>query len=199
MKKQIALFFVFLAAVSGCFAAKVSRVKSGTDIELDGYWSDTDVNIVCTDIIKQVVESPRIKKFYERNGRDPLVKIGKIRNESDEIIDTEIVADNLKTAILKSGVLEFMSDDAVRDSLRRELISQSDHANEDKAKAIDNEDAADFMLTGSIKTMVQSDKKRTYRVYFVTVELNDLESHRIIDSFKPSEENQPRKIMPKKR
>lgn len=198
MKK---IFFIAVLILLACptFAQKVKRMGADANVELDGYWSDTDVKLVCADIVEQIIASPRIARFYERNKRDPIVTIGKVRNESDEFIDTKIVSNNLRNAIIKSGVLEFMADSSVRDALRDEAIAQADHANEEQAKAIDNEDAADFMLTGSIKTIVQQNGKQSYRVYYVTVELNDLETHRIVDSFEPNPENQPRKLFKKKR
>ena len=48
-----------------------------------------------------------------------------------------------------------LSEDAV---LRDEKADQQDHAAE--AKAMDNETAADYMLMGSVKSIVQKDGKK---------------------------------------
>ncbi len=94
----------------------------------------------------------------------------------------------MKTAILKSGVLEFMANKDVRNEMRDEVFDQADHANEDKAVAIDDEDAADYMLTGSVKLMVQNSGKIQERTYIVNIELTDLHTHRTVDMFEPNEE-----------
>ena len=80
-----------------------------------------------------------------------------------------------------------MANSDVRDELRPELIIQVDPANEAQAKAIDDEDAADYMLTGSVKIMVQNNGKKQERTYIVNIEMTDLQTHRSVDMFEPSE------------
>ena len=185
MKKIIIGCFVLFAAANAVFAAKVKR---GGDANLTPYLNESDARAVCTDIVGQVIKSPRIERFSSQKGRDPIVTIGTIRDETGEFFDTQVIANSLKTAILKSGVLEFMANKDVRDAMRQEVIEQADHANEDQAKAIDDEDAADYMLTGSVKLMVQNNGKKQERTYVVNIELTDLQTHRTVDMFEPSEE-----------
>lgn len=186
MKKIIIGCFVLFAAANAVFAAR--GVKRGGDANLTPYLNESDARAVCTDIVGQVIKSPRIERFSSQKGRDPIVTIGTIRDETGEFFDTQVIANSLKTAILKSGVLEFMANKDVRDAMRQEVIEQADHANEDQAKAIDDEDAADYMLTGSVKLMVQNNGKKQERTYVVNVELTDLQTHRTVDMFEPSEE-----------
>lgn len=184
MKKLCFVAFVLIATISTAFAAKVKR---GGDADMTPYLNEADSREVCTDIVSQIVESRRIARFAETNGRDPIVTIGKIKDETGEFFDTQIIANSLKTAILKNGIMEFMANSDVRDALRSEVINQADHAREDAAKAMDEEDAADFMLTGSVKLAVQNDGKKQERTYIVNIELNDLQTHRTVDIFEPSE------------
>ena len=72
--------------------------------------------------------------------------------------------------------------------MRQEVIDQADHANEEVATAIDDEDAADYMLTGSVKLTVQNNGKKQERTYIVNIELTDLHTHRTVDMFEPSED-----------
>ncbi|MBD5434946.1 MAG: penicillin-binding protein activator LpoB [Treponema sp.] len=184
MKKAAIVFLFALMIASSAFAAKVKR---GGDADLTPYLNESDAREVCTDIVSQIVESRRVARFAETNGRDPIVTIGKIKDETGEFFDTQIIANSLKTAILKNGIMEFMANSDVRDALRSEVINQADHAREDIAKAMDEEDAADFMLTGSVKLAVQNNGKKQERTYIVNIELNDLQTHRTVDIFEPSE------------
>lgn len=159
---------------------KVERVAADTVIDLDGFWNDTDVRIVCDTLISDCVSSPRIAKFTSENGRSPVVIIGKIRNDSDEHIDTSIVEKKLQASIINSGVMEFVSDSTERQELRAEKADQADNASVDTAKAVGNETGADFMMLGSVKTMVQSAGGKTVRTYQVNVELHDIETNKII-------------------
>lgn len=184
MKKiLLAILSVFIAA--GVLSAKTKR---GANADLTAYLNSSDADVICKDIVKQVIASPRIERFSEKNSRDPIVTIGTIKDETGEFFDTQIIANSMKTAILKSGVLEFMANKEVRNEMRDEVFDQADHANEDKAVAIDDEDAADYMLTGSVKLMVQNSGKIQERTYIVNIELTDLHTHRTVDMFEPSEE-----------
>ena len=61
-------------------------------------------------------------------------------------------------------------------------------AREDVAKEMDAEDAADYMLTGSVKLMVQTSGKKQERTYVVNIELTDLQTHRTVGMFEPRED-----------
>lgn len=185
MKKILMIFAIALISVSSVFSAKVKR---GGDSNMTRYLNESDARIVCKDIVEQVITSPRISKFEEKNGRPAVVTIGKIKDETGEFFDTQVISNSLKTAILNSGVLEFMANKDIRSSLRNEVVSQMDHASEDKAKALDEEDAADYMLVGSIKLMIQQDEKKQERTYIVNIELADLQSHRTVGMFEPSDD-----------
>ena len=184
MKKVLIALTMITAVATSVFA----KAKRGGDADLTIYLNESDARVVCKDIVDQVIKSPRVERFEEKNGRAPIVTIGKIKDETGEFFDTQIIGNSLKTAILKSGVLEFMANSDVRNAMREEAADQSDHANEDQAVEIDNEDAADYMLTGSVKLMVQNSGKKQERTYIVNIELNDLRTHRTVDMFEPSEE-----------
>ena len=55
-------------------------------------------------------------------------------------------------------------------------------------KTLDQEDAADYMLTGSVKLMVQNNGKKQERTYIVNIEVTDLQTHRTVAMFEPSED-----------
>jgi len=185
MKK---LIVSVLLAMSVIGLASAKAVKRGGAGDLTPYLSETDSRAICKDIVAQVIKNPRIEKFEEKIGRAPVVTIGKIKDQTGEFFDTQIIANSLKTAVLNSGVLEFMANSDVRNEMRDEVISQQDHAAEDQAKELDQEDAADFMLTGSVKLMVQNNGKKQERTYIVNIELTDLKTHRTVAMFEPSED-----------
>lgn len=182
MKKFAFLFaavFTGLIMVS-CGSTKVSRVDSDEVIDLDGYWNESDVRIVCDSLIEECISSPRIAKFEGQQGRAPVVIIDSIRNQSSEHIDTSIVEKKFQTAIINSGVMEFVSSSTERQALREEKADQADHSTYDTAKEMDQETGADFMLKGSVKTIVQSAGDKTVRTYYVYAELHDIKTNKIL-------------------
>lgn len=177
--------FLFAAVFSGlimvsCGSTKVSRVDSDEVIDLDGYWNESDVRIVCDSLIEECISSPRIAKFEGQQGRAPVVIIDSIRNQSSEHIDTSIVEKKFQTAIINSGVMEFVSSSTERQALREEKADQADHSTYDTAKEMDQETGADFMLKGSVKTIVQSAGDKTVRTYYVYAELHDIKTNKIV-------------------
>ena len=184
MKRKFFLFFMLVI----CTSVFGAGVKRGGNANLTPYLNESDSRVVCKDIVQQIIVSPRISKFEEKNNRPPIVTIGKIKDETGEFFDTQIIANSLKTAILNSGVLEFMANSDVRNAMRNEVIAQQDHSREDAALELDEEDAADYMLTGSVKLMVQNNRKKQERTYIVNIELTDLKTHRTVGMFEPSEE-----------
>ena len=177
--------FLFAAVFSGlmmvsCGSTKVSRVDSDEVIDLDGYWNESDVRIVCDSLIEECINSPRIAKFEGQQGHAPVVIIDSIRNQSSEHIDTSIVEKKFQTAIINSGVMEFVSSSTERQALREEKADQADHSTYDTAKEMDQETGADFMLKGSVKTIVQSADDKTVRTYYVYAELHDIKTNKIV-------------------
>lgn len=182
MKSKIFIAVVFVVAVvafTACSSTpKVTRVDSDTQVDLSGYWNDTDVRIVCESLINDCLSSPRVSAFEQRTGELPVIIVGSFRNQSDEHIDTSIIQKRMETAILNSGKADFVASSSERSELRDERSEQQSWASEDTAKALANETGADFMLIGSVKTIIDSAGKKATRTYFVYAELIDVESNR---------------------
>ncbi|HNQ97334.1 MAG: penicillin-binding protein activator LpoB [Spirochaetales bacterium] len=175
----IVSLFAVLVLVSSCSSnPKVTRVDSDTQIDLSGYWNDTDVRIVCESLINDCLSSPRVARFEQQKGRLPVVIVGSFRNQSDEHIDTSIITKRMETAILNNGKADFVASSAERGELREERQAQQDWSSEETAKALANETGADYMMIGSVKTIVDQAGKTATRTYFVYAELIELESNR---------------------
>jgi uncharacterized protein (TIGR02722 family) len=161
----------------GCASTKVKRVAADTVIDLSGYWNDTDVRIVCDSLIKECLDSPRVAARTKELGTVPVFLVGRFRNESDEHIDTTIITDIMESAIFNSGKADFVAGGATRESLREERQDQQSNASEATASKLGNETGADFLLTGSVKTIVDQSGNTRTRTYFVTAELTNIETN----------------------
>ncbi|WP_407400754.1 penicillin-binding protein activator LpoB [Treponema sp.] len=183
MRKNILLSIVLLSICSAlCFSAKVKRVDSDKLTDLDGFWNDNDVKIVCDSLIEQCVNSPAVRKKSAKiesiTGEMPYAIIGKIENNSSEHIDTSIIETKFRNAIINSGVMNFVASKNERDYLREEKDDQQETTV--NAKSLGNETAADYMLIGTVKSIVQKEGKKSVRAYFVDVQLVDIETNRIL-------------------
>jgi hypothetical protein len=181
MNKKVLLpvFCVVLSILGGCASTpKVSRVDSGTVVDLSGSWNDTDIRIVCDSLVKDCLDSPRMSPALAQMGRMPVFLVGPFRNESDEHIETSIIADIMERAIFNSGRADFVAGGVTREALRAERLDQQGNASEETAKALANETGADFLLTGSVKAVVDRAGGTSTRTYFVRAEITDLETNK---------------------
>ncbi len=182
MKKSFG-FFCFLAVFAFLLASctsspTVSRVDADTQIDLSGYWNDSDVKIVCEALISDCLNSPRVSQAITAMGsKTPVVLVGRFKNDSSEHIDTSIISSIMEVTIFNSGQMDFVAGGGTRDDIRSERNDQLGNASEDTASALGNETGADFMLTGSVKAIVDKAGNQTVRTYFVNAELTNIETN----------------------
>jgi uncharacterized protein (TIGR02722 family) len=179
MSKSRVVFFAALALLLGACSSnpKVTRVDANTQMDLSGYWNDTDVRIVCDSLIKACLDSPRVTQIIAQKGRLPVFLVGSFKNDSDEHIDTSIISVTMEAAIFNSGKADFVSGGGTREELREERQDQQSNASEATAKALGNETGADFLLTGSVKTIVDRAGNTATRTYFVDAALTNIETN----------------------
>jgi uncharacterized protein (TIGR02722 family) len=176
-------FFTMVAVISvlafsACASSSVKRVDSDKQIDLSGYWNDTDVKIVCEALIKDCLNSPRVDQAIKDNkGKTPVVLVGRFRNESDEHIDTAIISNTMEVTIFNSGKLDFVAGGNTRDELRAERQDQQSNASAATAAALAKETGADFLLTGTVRTIIDKVDNKTLRTYFVNAEMTNIETN----------------------
>ena len=183
MKKKIYVIILICSVLvfgmmTACSSTKVERVHPDTVLDLSGYWNDTDVRIVAESLIADCVNAPAITNYIRNNGILPVVIVGKFRNDSDEHIDTSILTKKFEVALINSGKVDFVASSSERGEIRQEREEQQTWASEETAKRLANETGADFMLIGSVKTMVDQMDNTSTRTYWVYAELIDIESNR---------------------
>jgi uncharacterized protein (TIGR02722 family) len=185
MKRTIVLssrFIVVLLAscvfLTSC-GHTVNRVDANTQMDLSGYWNDTDLRQASEALIKSCLETPRLTAFNASNGRLPVIIVGTFKNSSDEHIDTSILSQRLEASILRSGKAEFVASGSLREEIRAERFDQQQgYTDDNTTAALGKEFGADFMMTGSVKTIVDRYDKTATRSYFITAELTDITTNR---------------------
>jgi hypothetical protein len=110
-------------------------------------------------------------------GKTPMVLVGSFKNDSMEHIDTSIIASRMETTIFNSGKMDFVAGGGIRAELRAERQDQQSNASEATAAALANETGADFMLFGSVKTIVDKAGNKTVRTYHVYAEMTNVETN----------------------
>jgi uncharacterized protein (TIGR02722 family) len=182
MKKILfALPFFFVLALLVSCAHSVKRVDADTQVDLSGYWNDTDLRLASESLINECMNSARLADFEKNNKRLPVIIVGTFRNTSDEHIDTSILSDRLEAAILNNGKADFVASGPLRDEIRAERDDQQQgYTSDETMAALGKEHGADFIMTGTVKTIIDQYDDTATRTYFVSARLTDITTNRQI-------------------
>jgi uncharacterized protein (TIGR02722 family) len=169
--KNLALLLAVLVmiAAAGC-ATTVKRVDTDTVIDLSGDWNDTDSRLVAEEMVKDALNRPWVDNFSQKHhGKQPVVIVGTVVNRSHEHINTQTFTDDLQRELTNSGRVFFVAGKGERDEVREERSDQLQNATEETAHAPGKETGADYMLRGTINTIL--DEKGSTKVIFYQVDL----------------------------
>lgn len=183
MKRHIlspVFFLVLLLILTGCTTLRVDRVNAHKDIDLSGEWNDTDIRLVSEDLIRSCLKGSWYGAYSKAKKRDPVIIVGRFSNMSSERIDTSIIVKKFEYAIVESQKIVLVAGSDERGFIRDERMDQQIFANPATAKALAMETGADFMLLGSVKTVTDSEGGKTVRTYYVSAQLVELETTRVV-------------------
>ncbi|MDH5612096.1 MAG: penicillin-binding protein activator LpoB [Gammaproteobacteria bacterium] len=176
---SLLLVLGIVAGVAACKPA-VTREDPNLVKDLSGKWNDTDSRKVSEEMIQDVLSQPWLGKFNSKKGRIPTIIIGKVRNLSHEHINTQTFTSDIRRALINSGEVSFVASSEERGEIRKERKDQDLHASEDTRKEMGNEAGADFMLKGTINTIIDAIEGEQVRFYQVDLTLIDLSSNRMV-------------------
>jgi uncharacterized protein (TIGR02722 family) len=181
--KRSAVYFsmgLFLMCFAACSVPRVSRVDSSEEVDLSGYWNDTDSNQVAQEMINDSFANQWVVDYKKETGRKPRVIIGAVLNKTEEHISTETFVKDLEKSFINSGKVTFVASKEQRAEIRAERNDQEFNAKAGSAKRQGSETAADFMLKGQINSIVDANKKAQLKYYQVELELVNLETSETI-------------------
>ena len=156
----------------------VTRVESDSVTDLSGNWNDTDSRLVAQEMIQDVLSRSWLSNFNRSSGRSPTVIVGTVRNLSHEHINTRTFVADMERELINSGEVEFVASAKDREEVRSEVKEQDLHATEETRKAMGQEIGADFMLQGSINSIVDAVSGEQARFYQIDLTLIELGSNR---------------------
>lgn len=177
--KRIMLIIVvlMLLVLMGCGANRtVTRVSTDETTDLSGRWNDTDASLTAQEMIKDMLSRNWYSDFMSSFEREPVVIVGSVRNLSTEHIDAATFINDMERELINSGQVKFVASKAEREEIRDEKNEQQSQASEESAKRLAAETGADFMLQGSIKTIVDAVQGKQVKFYQVDLQLINLES-----------------------
>ena len=172
-----------LAAVLGlsltnCGSPKVTRVSETSVTDLSGRWNETDSRLTAEEITAELMEHAWYSTYAAENaGKKPVIIVGMITNKSHEHIPAETFSKDIEKAIINSGRMKLVQAGNMREEIRAERADQQNFASQSTMKKFGLENGADFMLQGTIISIVDSNKKEKTIYYQIDLELTNIQTN----------------------
>ena len=152
LRLSFAVFSAILLFVS-C-SRQVSRVSPDSKIDLSGRWNDVDSKMVSDEMVGGILSGAWLQDFVDEVGRKPVVVVGEVSNKSHEHIDGGLFIKDLERAFLSTGAVRVVQNSIFREKMRQERAEQQTFAAVETQKKWGAELGADFMLFGTVHSVV---------------------------------------------
>jgi uncharacterized protein (TIGR02722 family) len=187
MKQFFPFLPVMLLGFVGCTPAFEGEYADPNTTEIiDDRWNDADARKTSEILIRSMLEKPWINEFKgKHNGTKPVVIVADIANRTDEHIETKAIGEGIRDELINSGKIRFVDGDR-----RKQILEEMRYQNESgmvstqSAKKKGNQTGADFMLSGTLTSIVNEEKGRKNVVYQTILQLTDLETTEMVWSQK---------------
>ncbi len=166
-----------IVSLFSCSATRVSRIDTASVVDLSGRWNDTDSRLVAEAMVKEVLERPWLENHTRFHNTQPVVVVGRVANRSHEHINIQTFVKDLERELTNSQKVMFIVGRGEREEIRAERREQAVHALESTQKRPSKEIGADFMLQGTINTILDEAAGTRAVFYQVDLELVNIENN----------------------
>jgi penicillin-binding protein activator len=167
-------------SLSSC-AHKVTRIDPNEQVDLSGRWNNTDSRLVAEQMIETILREKWVGDHQEgHNGQKPVVIVGFVTNKSHEHIEAETFVKDVEQSFIKSGRVRLVQGGKKRDELRAEKADQQTNSSASSMKKFGLEQGADYILQGSINSIVDSQKRKKVVYYQIDLELTNIQSNEVV-------------------
>jgi uncharacterized protein (TIGR02722 family) len=181
MKKMQRIFcFLLILVFASCAQRKVTRIDPSEQIDISGSWNATDSRLTADEMTKQILGEKWILNHASAKGKKPVVIVGLITNKSHEHIEAETFMNDLEKSFIQSDKVGLVQSGKKREEMRAEKADQQTNATQSTMKKFGMERGADYILQGSINSIVDAFKKKKTVTYQVNLELTNIETNEVV-------------------
>lgn len=162
-----------VALLAGCSSTpQVHRISPDKVTDVSGYWNDTDARLTAEQLTHQMLSEPWLRRYTStHNGHKPVVIVSTVVNKSAEHINVDTFVNDIQRAIINAGQVRFVASSVQRGAVRGERKDQDLNASAATRKAMGEETGADFMLQGTIDTIIDAAGDTAVKYYQVNLQL----------------------------
>ncbi|MCB0579827.1 MAG: penicillin-binding protein activator LpoB [Phaeodactylibacter sp.] len=173
-------FLLFALLLGFSCNRQVQRIETDTTVDLSGRWNDTDARLTAAELVTEIMGRPWLERHVSKTGEEPVVIVGMVENKSHEHIEAEVFTKELEKAFIQSGRVRLVQGGEKREQIRRERADQQSNASKSTMKQWGLEVGADYMLQGSINSIMDAYKKKKVIYYQIDMILTDMETNEVV-------------------
>ena len=159
---------------------KVSRIDPLTTPDINGSWNNTDSRLTAEEMISQSLADKWLSEFVQAKGKKPVVIVGMITNKSHEHIEAETFMKDLEKTFITTTKVGLVQSGKKREEMRAEKADQQTNATASTMKKFGMEKGADYILQGSINSIVDAFKRKKTVTYQINLELTDIQTNEVV-------------------
>ncbi len=172
-------------AVSTLFAVscsrQVTRVSTDQTIDVSGNWNNSDSRMAAEELTGKILGANWIETHLtDHQGKKPVVIVGFVQNKSHEHIEAETFLKDIESSFIQSQKIRLVQGGKKREELRAEKADQQTNATVSSMKQFGLESGADYILQGSINSIVDSHKRQKVIYYQVNLELTNIQTNEVV-------------------
>lgn len=181
MKSILRFSFIgILFFLASCAKRQVTRIDPSEQIDISGSWNATDSRLTAQEMTTQILGERWMMNHVSSKGKKPVVIVGLITNKSHEHIEAETFMNDLERAFIQTDKVGLVQSGKKREEMRAEKADQQSNASQSTMKKFGLEKGADYILQGSINSIVDAFKKRKTVTYQVNLELTNIETNEVV-------------------
>ena len=169
-----ALFFL-----SAC-SHKVSRIDPTETPDINGSWNNTDSRLTAEQMINESLTDKWLSEHLQAKGKKPVVIVGFVSNKSHEHIEAETFMNDLEKSFITTSKVGLVQSGKKREEMRTEKADQQTNSSASTMKKFGLEKGADYILQGSINSIVDSYKRKKTVTYQIDLELTNIETNEVV-------------------
>lgn len=169
-----------LIVTASCSSRQVTRIDPSETPDISGSWNNTDSRLTAEAMINDALSANWLANHTQAKGKKPVVIVGMVTNKSHEHIEAETFMNDLERSFVTTSKVGLVQSGKKREEMRAEKADQQTNASQSTMKKFGLENGADYILQGSINSIVDAYKKKKSVTYQVNLELTNIETNEVV-------------------
>jgi penicillin-binding protein activator len=180
MKKITTILAAITIIIFASCAHKVTRIDPTDTPDISGNWNYTDSRLTAEEMINQSLSGKWLGDHLQTKGKKPVVIVGFVNNKSHEHIEAETFMNDLEKSFVTTEKVGLVQSGKKREEMRGEKSDQQTNSSVSTMKKFGLEKGADYILQGSINSIVDGFKRKKTVTYQIDLVLTNIETNEVV-------------------